>query len=164
MLAIGVKPWVFNSGAAVGQQQRPQKSRVYPIKLYISSTQNCEVYLLKGAGTLSDFTDETGWYSRTTNENLKPVAALKSFKSNITLSNGGYPTLTGFDKAIGAFYCGANEGAEFDLTEIFDPQRELLGRAEAVQANVPGDFILIVARSLTNVSSIVSCSLIYGVQ
>jgi hypothetical protein len=97
-------------------------------------------------------------------DNLKVVATTRTFTATIN-SSSGYPSgVSG--KLIGAFYVGANESVDIDLQEIFDPQRELLGRGETSSTDdTPGDTLLIICRSLvTNTNAIASVSLIYGVQ
>ena len=173
MLAIALKPFVYNSTVAAADVQRPQKSRAYPIKLYVSSTQNTEFYLVKGSHALAAsnyFNSNPTWYAQTLNSDLKPVAVASASQGQFTTTtinvSSGYPTsITGQEKLIGAFYCGNNQGVEFDLREIFDPQRELLGRAENVTPNNAGDTLMVIARSLvSSTDAIVSCSLVYGVQ
>jgi len=173
MLAIALKPFVYNSTVAAADVQRPQKSRAYPIKLYVSSTQNTEFYLVKGSHALAAsnyFNSNPTWYAQTLNSDLKPVAVASASQGQFTTTtinvSNGYPTsITGQEKLIGAFYCGNNQGVEFDLREIFDPQRELLGRAENVTPNNAGDTLMVIARSLvSSTNAIVSCSLVYGVQ
>ena len=178
MLAIALKPFVYNSTVAAADTQRPQKSRAYPIKLYVSSTQNTEFYLVKGSHALASSsyftTSNPVWYAQTLNSDLDPVAVASASQGQFTTTtinvSNGYPTsITGQEKLIGAFYCGNNQGVEFDLREIFDPQRELLGRAENVTANNAGDTLMVIARSLVSstnaiTNAIVSCSLVYGVQ
>lgn len=170
IMAIAVKPFVWNNAISA---ERPQKSRVYPYKLYASSGGNpCEIYLSK----ISNLTNSPGllgipnttWYAeKLFKDDLKVVASLNVF-TGATIINAvdGYPTnLPG--KQIGPFYCGTNEGIELDLTDIFDPQRELLGRAENVLTGNPGDVLLLVARCLNSTSgqtSNVAISLVYGVQ
>lgn len=162
MLAIAVKPFVYNKNVLpVGDRRRPQKSRVYPLSLYVSSTQNTEFYLIKNT-TSNDITSGD-WYSREQEaDHLQTVAVLKGDTATFTSVNN-FPSNPG-GKLIGAFYCGQNEGAEIDLTEIFDPQRELLGRAETTGADNPGDTLTIIARSLGAEAAIASCALTYGVQ
>jgi hypothetical protein len=173
MLAIALKPFVYNSTVAAADVQRPQKSRAYPIKLYVSSTQNTEFYLVKGSHALAAsnyFNSNPTWYAQTLNSDLKPVAVASASQGQFTTTtinvSNGYPTsIQGQEKLIGAFYCGNNQGVEFDLREIFDPQRELLGRAENVTPNNAGDTLMVIARSLvSSTDAIVSCSLVYGVQ
>jgi hypothetical protein len=97
-------------------------------------------------------------------DHLKVVATTRTFTGTIA-STSGYPSgVSG--KLIGAFYIGANESVDIDLLEIFDPQRELLGRGETpITDDTPGDCLLIICRSLvTSTSAIASVSLIYGVQ
>lgn len=175
MLSIAIKPFVYNQNAGIATD-RPQKSRAYPMSLYISSTQNTEFYLIKNTnkanGEIATGGNVTNWYQGRTNaDNLRVVAVLKGADipstnpSNQTYAAvNGYPSDTG-GKLIGAFYCGENEGTEIDLTEVFDPQRELLGRAETTPSGVIGDTLTVIARSLkSGVNAIASCSLTYGVQ
>lgn len=169
ILAIAIKPFVWNQSRS---SERPQKSRVYPYKLYASSGGNpSEIYLSKISNISSTNTllgmSNTTWYSaKDQAADLRVVASLSNFTgaTTISASSDGYPTsLAG--KQIGPFYCGTNEGTELDLTDIFDPQRELLGRAENVSTGDPGDVLLIVARCLaTGQTSNVAVSLVYGVQ
>lgn len=165
VLAIAIKPFVYNKD--VNNNERPQKSRVYPYKLYASSGgQVSEIYLCKlssenytslGIGNLN-------WTTlKEDAEHLKVVATNSVFNTTIINVSSGYPSGIG-GKQIGPFYCGTNEGTEIDLTDIFDPQRELLGRAEATATGVTGDILLVIARSLGNSSSNVAASLVYGVQ
>ena len=167
MLAIVMRPYIWNNDIS---QSRPQKSRAYPYKLYISSTQNTEFYLVKAAGSwLNSYLTLEGSNILTAQNaavSLDAVAIINPpyWNSSTITALNGYPSVTGATKVIGAFYCGANEGTEFDLTEIFDPQRELLGRAEGVANNVPGDILLVIARSLSTSSTVASCSLVFGVQ
>lgn len=162
MLALAVKPWIWNSSISA---RRPQRSRVYPYKLMASSTQNSEIYFIKGSVTqITSLGSGTSWYvGQTSEDNLKVVATTRTFTGTIN-SNSGYPSgVSG--KLIGAFYVGANESVDIDLQEIFDPQRELLGRGEtAITDDTPGDTLLIICRSLAATSAIASVSLIYGVQ
>lgn len=171
IMAIAVKPFVWNSAISA---QRPQKSRVYPYKLYASSGGNpCEIYLSKinnisSTNTLLGISNTTWYTGQQSIDNLRVVANLSAFTgaTTINVSADGYPTgLAG--KQIGPFYCGTNEGIELDLTDIFDPQRELLGRAENVLTGDPGDVLLLIARCLNSTSgqtSNVAISLVYGVQ
>ncbi len=162
MLAIAVKPFVYNKNVLpVGDRRRPQKSRVYPLSLYVSSTQNTEFYLIKN--TTSTSITSGDWYSGEQEaDHLQTVAVLKGNTATFASVNN-FPSNPG-GKLIGAFYCGQNEGTEIDLTEIFDPQRELLGRAETTGADNPGDTLTIIARSLGAEAAIASCALTYGVQ
>lgn len=175
ILAIAIKPFVLNASLSGDARKRPQKSRAYPISLYISATQNTEIYMAKGESQLiaSPYTSSTTWWRNDTdtNENFKAVAKIPntstaaSFNSTEITNNNGYPTISNAIKLFSPFYCGANDGNEIDLTEIFDPQRELLGRAEAAGANDAGDTLFFFGRCLTSgQTSIVSLSLIYGVQ
>lgn len=163
MLMMAVKPWIWNTAI---QEKRPQKSRVYPYKLMASSTQNTEIYFVKSSGTQFNGvlgTSEAWYTGASVNDNLKVVAITRSFNGTIS-NNAGYPNITS-GKLIGAFYVGANESVDIDLLEIFDPQRELLGRGETpISNNTPGDTLLIICRSLSTTSAIASVSLIYGVQ
>jgi len=121
---------------------------------------------------IDSFTSSSWWNSQDSSENFKAVARIpntatgSSFNINSIQMSNGYPTLTnGVVKLFSPFYCGANDGNEIELTEIFDPQRELLGRAEAANVNDAGDVLFFFGRCLTaNQSSIVSLSIIYGVQ
>lgn len=174
ILAIGIKPFVLNVSLSGESAKRPQKSRAYPISLYISATQNTEIYMAKGESQsiIDSFTSSSWWNSQDSSENFKAVARIpntatgSSFNTNSIPMSNGYPTLTnGVVKLFSPFYCGANDGNEIELTEIFDPQRELLGRAEAANVNDAGDVLFFFGRCLTaNQSSIVSLSIIYGVQ
>ena len=173
ILAIAIKPFVLNDSLVGQNRNRPQKSRAYPISLYISATANTEIYMAKGLNQdlVSEFTDSVWHNSQHVSENFKAVARIPnaaidaSFNTNkITLLNG-YPSLPGAEKIFSPFYCGVNDGNEIDLTEIFDPQRELLGRAEAESPINSGDILFFFGRCLTtNTTSIVSLSLVYGVQ
>jgi hypothetical protein len=164
MLALAVKPWIWNSSIPA---KRPQRSRVYPYKLLASSTQNTEIYFIKGSvAQISSLNNSnTSWYlGQNLEDNLKVVATTRTFTATIN-SSSGYPSgVSG--KLIGAFYVGANESVDIDLQEIFDPQRELLGRGETSSTDdTPGDTLLIICRSLVaNTNAIASVSLIYGVQ
>lgn len=163
MLALAVKPWIWNSSITA---KRPQRSRVYPYKLMASSTQNTEIYFIKGSvAQISSLGSGTSWYlGQNPEDNLKVVATTRTF-TGIINSSSGYPSgVSG--KLIGAFYVGANESVDIDLQEIFDPQRELLGRGEtSITDDTPGDTLLIICRSLVaNTNAIASVSLIYGVQ
>jgi hypothetical protein len=163
MLALAVKPWIWNSAI---NEKRPQRSRVYPYKLMGTSTQNTELYFVKGsvAQIIGSLNPSTGWYTgQLAADNLKVVATTTSFTGTIN-NNSGYPSGVA-GKLIGAFYIGANASVDIDLLEIFDPQRELLGRGETpITDNTPGDCLLIICRSLAASSAIASVSLIYGVQ
>lgn len=170
IMAIAVKPFVWNSAISA---QRPQKSRVYPYKLYASSGGNpCEIYLSKinnitSNNKLLGISSNTWYTGQQSIDDLRVVANLSVFTDATTISVvDGYPSgLAG--KQIGPFYCGTNEGIELDLTDIFDPQRELLGRAENVLTGDPGDVLLLIARCLNSTSgqtSNVAISLVYGVQ
>lgn len=165
VLAIAVKPFVYNK--EVTNNERPQKSRVYPYKLYASSGgQVSEIYLCKLSSdnyTALNIGNLTWATAKTDSEQLKVVATNSTFNATTIAFNAGYPTGIG-GKQIGPFYCGTNEGTEIDLTDIFDPQRELLGRAEATATGVTGDILLVIARSLGGTSSNVAASLVYGVQ
>lgn len=168
MLALAVKPWIYNkdvdvTGTAADDKKRPQRSRVYPYKLMATSTQNTEIYFVKGS-IPSGLVSGTAWYTgQTDNDHLKAVATTNTFTGTITATSG-YPSgVSG--KLIGAFYVGANASVDIDLLEIFDPQRELLGRGETpITDNTPGDTLLIICRSLATSDAIASVSLIYGVQ
>lgn len=169
IMAIAVKPFVWNNAISA---DRPQKSRVYPYKLYASSGGNpCEIYLSKISNLTTGLLgiSDTTWYAgRLLKDDLRVVASLNVFTGATTIAAtaDGYPNnLPG--KQIGPFYCGTNEGIELDLTDIFDPQRELLGRAENVLTGNPGDVLLLIARCLNSTSgqtSNVAISLVYGVQ
>lgn len=173
MLAIAVKPFVYNENIESSLQERPQKSRVYPMTLNFSSTANTEIYLIKnssreGGNIVPDTSAQSNWYAlKTSSEHLRSVAVLRgsvlTSPNDVYDQSNGYPVNTG-GKLIGAFYCGANESAEINLEEIFDPQRELLGRAETIAAGAIGDTLTIIARSLSGGNAIASTSLIYGVQ
>jgi hypothetical protein len=161
MLAIAVKPFIYNKDVATQDSERPQKSRVYPLSLYVSSTQNTEFYLIKN--TTNQFVTDGDWYrGKQDADHLRAVAVLKG-STNTFDSVNYFPSNTG-GKLIGAFYCGQDEGTEINLSEIFDPQRELLGRAETTASGSPGDTLTIIARSLGTSSAIASCALTYGVQ
>ena len=163
MLALAVKPWVWNKDVS---SKRPQRSRVYPYKLMASSTQNTELYFIKcPVSQVTALGSGTSWYlGQAVSDHLKVVAATRTFTGTIA-STSGYPSVAS-GKLIGAFYIGANESADIDLLEIFDPQRELLGRGETpIDDNTPGDCLLIICRSLVaSTNAIASVSLIYGVQ
>jgi hypothetical protein len=165
LLALAVKPFVWNQSV---QSKRPQKSRVYPLSLHIASTQNTEFYLVKNSTLANNQIIASDWYKGMQDtDNLKVVASLSNFSTlSINAVNGIIPDSAQLGgKLIGAFYCGQNESTEIELTEIFDPQRELLGRADILKEDVIGDTLLIIARSLsTTTNATVSCSIIYGVQ
>lgn len=166
MLALAVKPWIYNKDVtgAADDKKRPQRSRVYPYKLMATSTQNTEIYFVKGSISIVEgLVSGTAWYTgQTDNDHLKAVATTRTFTGTIGVTSG-YPSgVSG--KLIGAFYVGANASVDIDLLEIFDPQRELLGRGETpITDNTPGDTLLIICRSLS-ADAIASVSLIYGVQ
>jgi len=170
LLAIGVKPFVYNKELVSPDNLRPQRSRAYPLKLSIASDGLCEVWLIKNADLSSaglDIVTASDWFSSQDDaEHLRAIAVTKDFSGNIPAS-AGYPdlgtsTLAG-SKVIGAFYVGSSEF--FDLTEIFDPQREQLGRAEGVPDNQPGDTLAVVARSLVTGATInVAAGLVWGGQ
>lgn len=163
MLALAVKPWIWNSAI---NQKRPQRSRVYPYKLMATSTRNTELYFVKGSVSqvVGSLNNTTAWYTgQQSADNLKVVATTTSFTGTIS-NNSGYPSGVA-GKLIGAFYIGENASVDIDLLEIFDPQRELLGRGETpITDDTPGDCLLIICRSLVASSAIASVSLIYGVQ
>ena len=164
LLALAVKPFVWNSSV---NSKRPQKSRVYPLSLHIASTQNTEFYLVKNSTLADNQIIASNWYKgQQQQDNLKVVASLANFGSLVIAQENSIPKSADLGgKLIGAFYCGQNESTEIELTEIFDPQRELLGRAEILGEDVIGDTLLVIARSLSQTTNaIVSCSIIYGIQ
>ena len=164
LLALAIKPFVWNNAV---QSKRPQKSRVYPLSLHIASTQNTEFYLVKNSTLANGEIISSNWYKgQQPVDNLKVVASLANFEGLLISANNSMPSIVEVGgKLIGAFYCGQNESTEIELTEIFDPQRELLGRAEILPEDVIGDTLLVIARSLSSTAdAIVSCSIIYGVQ
>ena len=123
--------------------------------MYISAAQNTEIYMAKGESQsiIDSFTSSSWWNSQDSSENFKAVARIpntatgSSFNINSIQMSNGYPTLTnGVVKLFSPFYCGANDGNEIELTEIFDPQRELLGRAEAANVNDAGVEIITAAK------------------
>ena len=167
MAAIAVKSFVYNKDLPVDQQQRPQKSRVYPMMMSVSTIDHpIELYLLKnpvslnGAGT----PDTTDWFAKTEEvENLKVVATTSSFTGDYT-ELAGRPADSIGGKLIGAFYCASGESEHIDLQPIFSPKREQLGRAEQSAPTDPGDVLIVIARSLGTSSTSANVSLIWGEQ
>ncbi len=168
VMAIAVKPFVFNRTLPAARQRRPQKSRAFPISLSIAATGNVpvEIYLIKnpaslqGAGT----PNTTTWYAQTGDaEHLKVVASTSTFTGTYAAA-GERPADANGGKLFGAYYCGANETALIDLQPLFSPKREVLGRAEQVAANSPGDVLIVIARTLLTGSANVNCGLIWGEQ
>ncbi len=169
VMAIAIKPFVYNKTLPTSTQKRPQKSRVYPISLTIAVTGESpvEVYLIKnpaslqGAGT----PDLATWYAKTGDtEHLKVVAATSAFTGTYTATGGRLADSNG-GKPFGAYYCSAEGAALVDLQSLFSPKRELLGRAEQVAPADPGDVLVVVARSLISGELVnVNCGLTWGEQ
>lgn len=162
LLAIALKPFVYNRDLIAPLDERPQKSRIYPQNLTIAAIdQPAEVYLLVNPTTL-DATPSNWFSGKQSADHLQTVASVSSFTNTYGVLSGR-PFSTG-GKLYGPFYVGAGQGVDRNLLEIFDPQREQLGRSEQVAAGSRGDTLVVIARSIGSAASQVAAGLIWGQQ